>query len=113
MNCDNCGRSIKKAYIWNGKQLGQSCYKATNPFYSNPAQAVFIAGSKLLDGDKSGLAVLPSQWRRALKAQRKEAPEHSAVFGGSVAYWMALLARNNVARTGVKVFPKRDLARFE
>jgi hypothetical protein len=110
MDCQNCGRKIKRGYKWNGRILGIRCYKAVNPYYTDPAQAVYNAAQAILNGDSSAINLLPRQWQvlknNSLQANAKE---HYALSGsGSHAYWLAVMAQNKVGD-----FSVGELARFK
>ena len=113
MICDSCGRSITRAYHLNGAVLGSGCYRKANPYHSNPAEAVFNAAAAILSGERAP-SVLPGGWVRLLSNRhlQDEAETRAALHDGCNAYWLALLARNDMARTGRQVFPIRDLDGF-
>src|SRR5262245_1790543 len=70
VKCDNCGKSIKRVYIWCSKRLGIECYRKLNPFYQDPAQAVYVAAQAILEGDNKPANLLPAPWPQTLKTSK-------------------------------------------
>lgn len=114
MNCDKCGRTIKRGWEWNGLTLGSGCFRKENPFYSDPAQAVFIAAKSIIKGDKSPLRHLPSDWKKMTKLVKKS-QDYTALTGeGNQAYWLAVLTHNAVGRsTPSELWSVGEYARFK
>ena len=114
MKCQACGRTITKAYRWNGQALGSGCYRKLNPYHTDPAQAVYLAAEALLGGNHNLLSSLPGGWARKLtnRTIQREADARRQIHGFSSGYWLALLARNSMARSGANVFPITNLEKF-
>lgn len=111
MNCDECGREITRGYKWQGQTLGSDCFKKVNPWSIDPAATLLAVAEAVVNGDKSLLSLLPTTWRPYItsKSRIRNAWNASGCFDGSHAYNLALLARNDYARTGEIVFPLEDL----
>lgn len=96
--CERCNKPIKHIYQWNGQTVGRACYRKLNPFYSDPAQAVFIAAQAVLNGDKSPLRLLPGEWSTMPNYTNRAKNLCNLSDHGSKAYWLAIDMHNRVAR---------------